>query len=212
MVAPELLVVSDWERHALVADLRGSFTGYGNNFPPPTDGTISSAPVNHRPAGFHRPCRRPARCHAATRGCSARRGCASRPKSRQPEHPGRPAALSGLYDARRHASASSRTSIACSSPPTRTADRTVYQQSQAHRRHLDQQRRPQLQPVWRRRPRQLRSAAGPEAVRRGRGRQPRRTTSSSTAAAMRAIPAAAIFKAGTTFEFARLLTGEISAG
>ena len=45
-VAPELLAVSDWERHALVADLRGSFTGYGNTFPPPTDGTISSAPVN----------------------------------------------------------------------------------------------------------------------------------------------------------------------
>jgi hypothetical protein len=38
--------VSDWERHALVADLRGSFTGYGNTFPPPTDGTISSAPTN----------------------------------------------------------------------------------------------------------------------------------------------------------------------
>jgi len=46
VVAPEFLAVSDWERHALVADLRGSFTGYGNSFPPPTDGTISSAPVN----------------------------------------------------------------------------------------------------------------------------------------------------------------------
>jgi hypothetical protein len=28
MVAPELLVASDWERHSLIADLRGSFTGY----------------------------------------------------------------------------------------------------------------------------------------------------------------------------------------
>src|SRR6267142_6630727 len=46
VVAPEFLAVSDWERHAVVADLRGSFTGYGNNFPPPADGTISSAPVN----------------------------------------------------------------------------------------------------------------------------------------------------------------------
>jgi hypothetical protein len=46
MIAPEFLAVSDWERHALVADLRGSFTGYGNTFPPPTDGTISSAPTN----------------------------------------------------------------------------------------------------------------------------------------------------------------------
>src|SRR6202140_1362755 len=44
VVAPEFLAVSDWDRHALVADLRGSFTGYGNTFPPPTDGTISSAP------------------------------------------------------------------------------------------------------------------------------------------------------------------------
>ncbi len=45
VVAPEFLAVSNWERHALVADLRGSFTGYGNTFPPPTDGTISSAPT-----------------------------------------------------------------------------------------------------------------------------------------------------------------------
>ncbi len=46
VVAPEFLAVSDWARHAVVADLRGSFTGYGNNFPPPADGTISPAPVN----------------------------------------------------------------------------------------------------------------------------------------------------------------------
>jgi hypothetical protein len=46
VVAPEFLAVSDWDRHAVVADLRGSFTGYGNTFPPPTDGTISSAPTN----------------------------------------------------------------------------------------------------------------------------------------------------------------------
>jgi hypothetical protein len=46
VVAPEFLAVSDWERHAVIADLRGSFTGYGNNFPPPADGTISSAPTN----------------------------------------------------------------------------------------------------------------------------------------------------------------------
>jgi hypothetical protein len=45
VIAPEFLAVSDWERHALVADLRGSFTGYGNTFPPP-EGTISSAPVD----------------------------------------------------------------------------------------------------------------------------------------------------------------------
>jgi len=46
VVAPEFLAISDWERHAVVADLRGSFAGYGNTFPPPADGTISSAPVD----------------------------------------------------------------------------------------------------------------------------------------------------------------------
>jgi hypothetical protein len=45
VIAPEFLAVSDWERHALVADLRGSFTGYGNSFPP-VDGIVSSAPTN----------------------------------------------------------------------------------------------------------------------------------------------------------------------
>jgi hypothetical protein len=46
MVAPEFLAVSDWERHALVADLRGSFTGYGGNLPATVDGGVSPAPTN----------------------------------------------------------------------------------------------------------------------------------------------------------------------
>lgn len=33
VVAPELVVTSNWDRHALSADLRGSFTGYGSIFP-----------------------------------------------------------------------------------------------------------------------------------------------------------------------------------
>ena len=32
------------ERHALVADLRGSFTGYGDTLPQTVDGGISPAP------------------------------------------------------------------------------------------------------------------------------------------------------------------------
>jgi hypothetical protein len=36
-VSPELLITSDWERHSLIADLRGSFTGYGTTFPPTLD-------------------------------------------------------------------------------------------------------------------------------------------------------------------------------
>ena len=46
VVAPEFLAVSDWERHALVADLRGSFTGYGNSLPSIVDGGISPAPTD----------------------------------------------------------------------------------------------------------------------------------------------------------------------
>jgi hypothetical protein len=46
VVAPEFLAVSDWERHALVADLRGSFTGYGGSLPQKLDGQINPAPTN----------------------------------------------------------------------------------------------------------------------------------------------------------------------
>jgi hypothetical protein len=46
VVAPEFLAVSDWERHAVVADLRGSFTGYGNQMPATIDGAVSPAPTD----------------------------------------------------------------------------------------------------------------------------------------------------------------------
>ena len=46
VVAPEFLAVSDWERHAVVADLRGSFTGYGGSLPPVIDGMVNPAPTN----------------------------------------------------------------------------------------------------------------------------------------------------------------------
>jgi hypothetical protein len=46
VVAPEFLAVSNWERHAVVADLRGSFTGYGGQLPQLIEGQISPAPTN----------------------------------------------------------------------------------------------------------------------------------------------------------------------
>src|SRR6201996_539035 len=46
VVAPEFLAVSDWERHALVADLRGSFTGYGGDLPANVANLVSSAPTD----------------------------------------------------------------------------------------------------------------------------------------------------------------------
>ena len=44
-VAPELLIASEWTRHSLIADLRGSFTGYGTTFPPDISGP-SPVPTN----------------------------------------------------------------------------------------------------------------------------------------------------------------------
>lgn len=41
MIAPELLIASDWQQHSLIADLRGSFTGYSLR-----NDTPSPAPVN----------------------------------------------------------------------------------------------------------------------------------------------------------------------
>ena len=46
VVAPEFLAVSDWERHAVVADLRGSFTGYGSGLTPNANGAPLSAPLD----------------------------------------------------------------------------------------------------------------------------------------------------------------------
>ncbi|HVV39709.1 MAG TPA: outer membrane beta-barrel protein [Nitrobacter sp.] len=54
MVSPEFNAASNWERHSLIVDLRGSFTGYGNTFPPraadcdcdPSQPIISPVPTN----------------------------------------------------------------------------------------------------------------------------------------------------------------------
>ena len=118
VVAPEFLAVSDWERHALVADLRGSFTGYGNTFPPPIDGTVSSAPTNVDRPDFTG--------HVDGRLDVSQRHprCSGRLRLRvATDNPGSPniqaglAEISDLHHARRHASASTRISIACRCPP-----------------------------------------------------------------------------------------------
>jgi hypothetical protein len=52
VVAPEFLAVSDWDRHALVADLRGSFTGYGGTLPLTDDNAVSPAPPDPSQPSF----------------------------------------------------------------------------------------------------------------------------------------------------------------
>lgn len=53
-VAPELVMTSDWTRHSLIVDLRGSFTGYGHEFAaPPCDCVVPVAsPI---PSNLDRP-------------------------------------------------------------------------------------------------------------------------------------------------------------
>jgi hypothetical protein len=50
MISPEFVAASDWERHSLIVDLRGSFTGYGTTFPPGVDSSgqpvVSPVPTN----------------------------------------------------------------------------------------------------------------------------------------------------------------------
>jgi hypothetical protein len=46
MVSPEFLAVSDWERNAVVVDLRGSFTGYNGDLTPNGNGTPLPAPLD----------------------------------------------------------------------------------------------------------------------------------------------------------------------
>ena len=157
VIAPEFLAVSDWERHALVADLRGSFTGYGSNLPPNADGTPLSAPIDIDRPNFigHVDGRldvsRDTRLLAQGRLLVAT------------DNPGSPNVQAGLARYPIYTTLGgtfgvdqnfNRLQVSAGA----TVDRTDYHQLEAHRRHLEHQRRPQLQPVRRRRPRQLRSA------------------------------------------------------
>ncbi len=172
VIAPEFLAVSDWERHALVADLRGSFTGYGNTFPPPSDGTVSSAPTNvDRPDFTGHVDGRLDVTHDTRLLAEVRLRVAT-------DNPGSPNVQAGLAKFPIYTTLGGTfgfdqnfNRLQVSGGATVRSHRLSMVET--HRRHLDQQRRPQLHPIWRRRPRQLRSDAGRKTVRGRRSRQPR---------------------------------------
>ena len=181
----------------MVADLRGSFTGYGNNSHAERRRHAAVGADRYRPPEFHRPYRRPPRRHAATRGCSARDACWS-PPTIPAARTCRPASrrypiyttVGGTFGVDQNFN---RLQVSGGA----TVDRTDYQWSKLTDGTSTTQRRPQLQPVRRRRPRQLRSDAGREAVRARCRATAACTTYISTATAMRAIPPAATSRAGT---------------
>ena len=45
-IAPELLAASNWSRHSVIVDLRGSFTGYAKEFPSAVLQQVSPSPEN----------------------------------------------------------------------------------------------------------------------------------------------------------------------
>ena len=172
VIAPEFLAVSDWERHALVADLRGSFTGYGSNLAPNADGTPLSAPLDIDRPNFIGHIDGRLDVSRDTR-LPGRGGCWSRPTI-PAARTCRPASPDIRSTPRSAApSASTRISTGCRFPAAPPSTAPTIPMSKLTDGTSTTQRRPQLQPVRRRRPRQLRSDAGPEAVRRGAGRQPR---------------------------------------
>src|SRR6185503_14361766 len=79
------------------------------------------------------------------------------------------------------------------------------------RRYLDQQRRPQLQSARRPRPRQLRRDAGLETVRRNR-RQCSLARPPGRSYGYQRNSSGGNVRAGTSFEFSRMLTGEVAVG
>jgi hypothetical protein len=133
VVAPEFVAFSDWERHAIVADLRGSFTGYTNSFPP-VPGVGSSAPTNLD--------RRISSAMSTTVSMSpatpaARPAGARRDHNQRPERAGQPVQIP-VYAT--FGSTPASTELSRLRLP-RPHDCTVYQYS-PDRRHLDRQRRP----------------------------------------------------------------------
>ena len=162
---------------------RGSFTGYTNNFPPDADGMVSSAPTNIDRPDFigHVDGRLDVTRDTRLLG-QARLRVAT-------DNPGSPNVQAGLSRYPVYATFGgtfgvdqnfNRLQLSAGA----TVDRTDLSILEADRRHLDQQRRPQLQPVRRPRPRQLRRDAGLETVRRNRRQCPRRTTSGSIVTAI----------------------------
>ena len=191
VVAPDLLVMSDWERHALVADLARLVLGLHQQHAGDDRRLCLAVAGRDQPPRFHRPCRRPLRRRSRSQADLAIPPAARHRQSRQPERAGRPAEISGLRHLWRHLRLRPDLQPLPGRGRRHHRSHRLYR-LQAHRRLDLQQRRPRLQPVWRRRALLLRAEAGPEAVRRDRGRQPRPRPGRRPQRLLRAIQPAAM--------------------
>ena len=134
MIAPEMLAASDWTRHSVVVDLRGSFTGYGQHLPAAPGADLR----RRRPtstARIHRQDRRPHR--RVSRDTRINTECAPacrHRQSRQPEHPGRAERISAATPRPAARSASSRISTGCGLTRDRQCRPHRLSESEAHQR------------------------------------------------------------------------------
>ena len=110
--------------------------------------------ARYRQAQFHRPCRWPARRQPRHTAAGAKPPVRFDRQSRQPERAGRPRQISDLHHARRHRRRRPDLQPAAGFSRRHRRPHRLHQ-LETHRRHVQHQRRPQLQPVWRRRPHQL---------------------------------------------------------
>ena len=154
VIAPEFLAFSDWDRHALVADLRGSFTGYGSNLTPNPDGTPLSAPLDIDRPNFIGHVDGRLDVSRDTRLLAQGRLFVST------DNPGSPNVQAGLARYPIYTTLGGTVGVdqnfnRLQVSAGATVDRTDYTNSKLTDGTSSHQRRPQLQPVWRRRPRQL---------------------------------------------------------
>ena len=160
-VAPELQVQSNWSRHELKADLRGSYTGYS----PDTSPTLSRPNFNGKLDGR-------VDVTQDTRIDLGSRVLVST------DNPGSPNLRPGLAKLPIFTTFGGSAGLGQKFNRLDLSikgdfERTVYQELDADRRHHGQQQRPPVQSIQRHLARQLRNDAGGEAVRGSRCGHPR---------------------------------------
>jgi hypothetical protein len=172
IVAPELKVRSDWERHQLNADIKGNYFAYSETFGFNAAGVPTGTPNSlDRPSLDARVNGR-VDVNSRSRFDVEGRLIVGTDNPGQPQHPGRARPPADHHHGRRNVR------LHAELQPLR-ADGEDHGRSQrlagldADRRRDLEQRRPQLRPVRRRLSRRLRPQARYQAVRRGRRRHAR---------------------------------------
>ena len=212
VIAPEFVAFSDWERHAvgrrpprLLHRLRQHFSAGADGMPLVGADRISTVRISSAMSMA-------VSMSPATPACSAQARLLV-----ATDNPGSPNVQAGLSRYPVYATFGGTLGVdqnfnRLQLSAGAAVDRTDLSVLGVDRRHLDQQRRPQLQPVRRPRPRQLRPDAGPETVRRNRRAIVRSHDLLVDRNGYQRNSSGGNVRAGTSFEFSRMLTGEVAVG